>query len=185
MYGFCLHASAARAGAACAADMRHRPYSLRPREGRRPTSAFALTGFRLRPSADRSADKPRALEKPRARGTPRVRTDPRASAPHGIEACRSPYNRIPPVLWRPARGVSRFAPYRPRWTDLSGAAPSGGWSAYPPLWPNAARGARLVRRDDAAWTAGPSRRISSAMSFPGHRSPPHVRDADQTPLGYV
>ncbi len=52
--------------------------------------------------------------------------DPRASTPRAIEACRSPVpaaleatskSQVRQSLWRPARGVFRFAPQRPRWTS--------------------------------------------------------------------
>ena len=42
---------------------------------------------------------------------------------------------------------------------------------YSGKWP---RGARLARRDEAAWTAGRSHRSSDASVFPDHRSPPRV-----------
>jgi hypothetical protein len=84
------------------ADMRHRPCSLRPRAGRR----LVLL---------------RAPQNPRERGTPKVLTDPRTSTPRDIEACRNPFcppferaAASSPFPRRPARGVFRFAPLRPR-----------------------------------------------------------------------
>ena len=153
---------------------------------------------------------------PRARGTPRVQDalkftqsaqteSARTHGPRRLATSRLVEVRIssasPPNPRRPARGVYRFAPHGPRWTDrfrrpfsrfrLSGALiyryepkparpPVTGSRRRSPLGP---RDARLARQDHAAWTAGPARRISDAQSFPGHRSPPYVRDADQTPLG--
>ena len=78
---------------------RQRPYSWRPRVGRIPTSFPLLSKM------------------PRARGTPRVQPDPRTSTPRDIEACRNPrITASPPNPRRPARGVCRSIPLRPRWT---------------------------------------------------------------------
>ena len=94
----------------------------------------------------------------------------------------------PPNPRRPARGVFRFAPHRPRWTShfrhpallterLSTATgPNGAQHIWPCRLPPSVgpSDARMARRDEAAWTAGTSRRISDAKEFPGHRSPPRV-----------
>jgi hypothetical protein len=152
---------------------RHRPYSLsRPR---RPVFLLAA-----RPQGGRAGRQ--------------VQKDPRASTPRDIEACRSPVPRLalwfersakraasPPNPGRPARGVYRFAPHRPRWSHFSRVMPVG---AAPRLPTDEARhsagvlltglpglpavrdlGAQTRRAgSDAAWTAGPSHRISDARS---------------------
>ena len=63
-----------------------------------------------------------------------AQTDPQASVPRDAEAHQTaPLHAFalhkgsasPPVPRRPARGVYRFAPHGPRWTDLSGNLPYG------------------------------------------------------------
>ena len=123
-------------------------------------------------------------------------SDPRASTPRDIEACRSPDSRrrlrdhgqaaSPPVPRRPAgclkvcsasppvdclfrppscsarRPIHRCGPERhPHTSDRAGVCHCQGGPRH-----------AAARRDGAAWTAGPPRRISSEASFPGHRSPP-------------
>ncbi len=106
----------------------------------------------------------------------------------------------PPVLRRPARGVCRFAPHRPRWTYLSGdpaspfelagrlstavgpgrrCGPVTGCNATPSRGPV---DTRLARRDGAAWTAGwgIQRRISDA---PEPATAPRPASGDCRPLG--
>jgi hypothetical protein len=75
----------------------------RPRAGRRLVFLFRIS------------------QNPRERGTPKVLTDPRTSTPRDIEACRNPFcppferaAASSPFPRRPARGVFRFAPLRPR-----------------------------------------------------------------------
>ena len=96
----------------------------------------------------------------------------------------------PPNPRRPARGVYRFAPQRPRWTDrfrrplltearLSTALGPNGCTALLTVPAIVAGGAprRAAWRAGtrAAWTAGPWASASPPRtSFPGHRSPPHV-----------
>jgi hypothetical protein len=146
-------------------DMRHRPYSLRPRAGR------LLNSSRHAP------------KEPRARGTPGSRahsslrsmrkqkcSDPRTSTPHDIEACRNPVDsRKSAVLLASRARCLRFAPHRPRWTShfrrpsssartpihrcgprSTAGKPVTGCRASPSRGPS---GARTVRRDEAAWTA--------------------------------
>ena len=73
----------------------------------------------------------RCPEEPRARGTPRVpgaskftqNAQTRTLGPAGLDTSRhrglsKPVEpQVRQVRWRPARGVFRFAPQRPRWTD--------------------------------------------------------------------
>jgi hypothetical protein len=154
-------------GADFAADMRHRPYFLCERRVR----SSSLT------THPRQAEGARDALGPGARKFTQVCanrcSDPRASTPRDIEAYRSPYNRKSAVLWRPARGVCRSAPYRPRWSYLSGnpcspfglrgrlttaSGPGRERQSQRPAAVPAIAGpsdARLVRQDDAAWTAGP------------------------------
>ena len=98
--------------------------------------------------------------------------------------------------WRPARGVYRFTPHRPRWTYLSGDRTSLS-IGRPPIhrcWPRSSLrscdrmqrdaitgpgGARLARRDAAAWTAGWG--IDAASPTPPNRPPlpaPRLETAD-------
>ena len=76
---------------------------------------------------------------PRARGTPRVPGAHKFTrvcankvlGPTGLDASRhrglsSPYSpQVRQIPRRPARGVYRSAPQRPRWTSISGATPFG------------------------------------------------------------
>jgi hypothetical protein len=146
--------------------------------------------FFARPRVGRIPSSSAVPEKvPRARGTPRVQTDPRASTPRDIEACRSPVPaalkatgkpQVRQSLWRPARGVSRFAPQRPRWTSVSGT-PSflADWqAAYPPL---AARG---VGGPGPLRLGPPGPRSASPLH--GHSpatAPRPMSEMLQTPLG--
>ena len=144
-------------------------------------------------------------KRPRARGTPGVRnasplapkaltkllgpTDLDASRHRGLsksEIAASPPN--PPLeerrrcarLWRPARGVLRFAPRSPRQSvvhdlPLENQA-LGRHSPDRRIRPTGRQGPRRnvdAPRRFAAWTAGPLHRISDAQD-PGHRSPPRV-----------
>ena len=91
---------------------RNRPYSL------------SGAGFACIPHSIRGPE-----ESARARGTPRVQngpTDLDASQHRGMLKSGPPSRRFgafgghsasPPNPWRPARGVYRFAPCRPRWTS--------------------------------------------------------------------
>ena len=156
---------------------------------------------------------PRARGTPRVRGalkfTQRAQTkSTRTRRPRHLAAPRRingpPFGRPPQV--RHSQGVPRavflrFAPQRPRWTYLSDNPRSpcelrGCLStAHGPKWRPAlltvpaaiASGVAVAHGrcagTSAAWTAGQCQRISAATSFPGHRSPFHVRDAVQTPLG--
>jgi len=162
----------------CGVDVHHRPHSLRPREGRRPSRS--------------------PLKEPRARGTPRVLTDPRTSTPRDIEVCRNPVPAFalarydgqaasPPNPRRPARGVFRFAPPRPRWTSRF-RHPALLTDAYPPLRaqtvPSTSDRAGCRRQWGPAtrgWRAGTKRLgppgvygAASPTPRPGHRSPPRV-----------
>ena len=135
----------------------------------------------------------RPEKKPRARGTPRGPRDPRASTPRDIEACRSPLlvPQVRQIPRRPARGVYRLAPRRPRWSYRSSRSPENltvghlttveaqtvgrrvsdnctGLSAVRGL--GAAAGhARTMRLGPPG--AAPHLRCNV---FPGHRSPPRV-----------
>ena len=140
--------------------------ALRPRDAR----ACVIARILYRPRAGRLLKSTSSLpsKRTRARGTPRVPEDPRASTPRDIEACRSGSCRksTKPMASRARR--LRFAPQRPRWTDLSGTFLSakapihryrprrrGGKSDYCPVAAiSGPRGARLAHRDEAAWTAG-------------------------------
>ena len=150
------------------ADMRHRPCSLRPRAGR-------LLNCILRASKERTEGARNA----------RVLTDPRTSTPRDIEACRNPVdNRKSAVLLASRARCLRLAPHRPRWTSRfrrpsssartpihrcgprsTAGKPVTGCRASPSRGPS---GARLARRDEAAWTAdwGIWRRISDAPDRP-------------------
>jgi len=155
-------------------DKRYRPYSLRRRVRRIPILTAVL---------EKSTEGARDA---------RVLTDPRTSTPRDIEACRSPNSRKSAVSMASRARCLRFAPPRPRWTSRfrrpafplelegppihrcglrRGAATYDRLPAPPSRGP---RDARLARRDEAAWTARTSCRISDTKEFPGHRSPPRV-----------
>ena len=164
-------------------DMRHRPYSWRPRAGRSPIR----TSFRL----------PRKIEGARNAGSA---TDPRTPTPRDIEACRNPNN--PPSPFRASAGMPQVRhvtgvpramfevcsakppvdlPFRP--PSSSARAPIHRYGPRRsrltfdrlPATPSMGPGdVRLARRDSAAWTAG--RVVASHLQRPlaGHRSPPRV-----------
>ena len=172
-------------------DVRHRAYCLRPRAGR------LLSSSRLRPFGLRRGRPPAPRKVPRARGTPGVHSDPRASLSRDIEAPYRGGPRVapgsergrpsasPPNPRRPARGVYRLAPLRPRWSTVRRAASKGPCatlhrdetSARPgdlrptALWLGDRRGLGARRGAPglgAAWTAGWGlwRRISDAPNRP-------------------
>jgi hypothetical protein len=157
------------------ADKRHRPYSLRPRAGRLPIS-------------------PHASKNPRARGTPGSR---RTHGPRRLAASRRAEVRTasPPLPRRPARDVYRFAPSRPRWTDLfrqpaspcelkgclsTAAGPGRARRTcdrlpFPPSRGPVARG--KAGRDEAAWTAGRGNAPHLQRPQPATASRPASEDA--------
>jgi hypothetical protein len=115
--------------------------------------------------------------------------------PTGLDASRhrglskSDSAASPPFPRRPARGVYRFAPRRPRWSSVRHATPSQGRNT-PPLGPgnsagDALTGSPAYRPSEALGvrlgTPGPARLGPPGLaphlrckSFPGHRSPPRV-----------
>ena len=120
------------------ASARHRPYSrCWPRAG---PLTHSSRRSRIRTEGARDAVGPGALRFTQG-GANQKCSDPRASTPRDIEACRSPVPALftkagkPQVrrsLGVPRTVFCRFAPHRPRWTDLSGFRHCQR-TAYPPL----------------------------------------------------
>ena len=146
-------------------------------------SAFALAGFGA--TSRRSRIK-----------TEGARDAVGSTGPTGLDASRhrglskSCSAASPPVPWRPARGVYRFAPHRPRWTYPFRPPPLR-QDTYPPLiGPKrcpalltvpaaAASGARVTRgRRAGTMRLGPPDQGKPAPHLrrprTGHRSPPRV-----------
>jgi hypothetical protein len=157
------------------------------RGGRHPRVANApLPVFFGRPRGGRIPSLlPPALEKePRARGTPRVpgalklaqRAQTKVLGPAGPGASRHrglPKSVVPQVRQnprRPARGVYRLAPHRPRWTDLSGASPSGE-DASPPLVAARPVGPGRCGLDRRAFTPHLQREVTPRPPLPA----PHLK----------
>jgi hypothetical protein len=147
----------------------HHPYSLRPRGGRSPLPL------------------PRRTEGARDARGPGGPTGLDASRHRGLS--KSDSAASPPFPRRPARGVYRFAPRRPRWSSVRHATPSRGRNT-PPLGPGNSAGDALTGspayRPSGPAACGWARQDRRGLDrrgvmaphlrrpHPGHRSPPRV-----------
>ncbi len=122
------------------------------------------------------------------------RPDPRTPAPRGTEACRSPMNRK--SAGRPASRARRLrlAPRGPRWAYPfrrqrrlptaagPGSAAGGRYRRSERLCHRGPSGARLARRDRAAWTSGERCALGTA-GRPPHPLPHHEALSRRPPSG--
>jgi hypothetical protein len=146
-------------GLPAAPGERRRPCSLRPRVSRTENPPPLRFGGQAEGARDAKGP---GRTQVYAVCANKKRSDPRASAPRDTEACRSPNCRksaqsqgVPRAVFE---GLLCIAP-----GGLTFQAPS--LSARAPIHrcgPTRPSGARLARRDHAAWAAGSSRRISDA-----------------------